>query len=106
MPEIGMSGLMSGDGKRGDGHRPPSYRARPRLYLSRRVGYGVRPKYQEHRSEEAATMKRRERKCGPCQPGDRMNRREVLAGLLLAFITESAQAQQSGRNKVYRIATD
>jgi hypothetical protein len=33
-----------------------------------------------------------------------MNRREVLAGLLLAFITESAQAQQSGRSKVYRIA--
>ena len=33
-----------------------------------------------------------------------MNRREVLAGLLLAFVTESAQAQQSGRSKVYRIA--
>ena len=33
-----------------------------------------------------------------------MNRREVLASLLLAFITESAQAQQSGRSKVYRIA--
>ena len=33
-----------------------------------------------------------------------MNRREVLAGLLLAFMTESAQAQQSGRSKVYRIA--
>ena len=27
MPEIGTSGLMSGDGKRGDGLRPPSYRA-------------------------------------------------------------------------------
>ena len=49
-------------------------------------------------------MKRRQWKCGPRQPGDRMNRREVLAGLLLAFITESAQAQQSGRSKVYRIA--
>src|SRR5882672_6270101 len=35
MPEIGTSGLMSGDGKRGDGLRPPSYRAHPRLYLSR-----------------------------------------------------------------------
>ena len=35
MPEIGTSGLMSGDGKRGDGLRPPSYRAHPRLYRSR-----------------------------------------------------------------------
>src|SRR6266404_1401925 len=34
MPEIGTSGLMSGDGKRGDGLRPPSYRAHPRLYHS------------------------------------------------------------------------
>ena len=33
MPEIGTLGLMSGDGKRGAGHRP-SYRAHPRLYLS------------------------------------------------------------------------
>jgi hypothetical protein len=31
MPEIGTSGLMSGDGKRGVGQRP-SYRAHPRLY--------------------------------------------------------------------------
>src|SRR5258706_10206650 len=34
MPEIGTSGLMSGDGKRGDGQRAPSYRAHPRLYRS------------------------------------------------------------------------
>jgi hypothetical protein len=33
MPEIGTSGLMSGDGKRGDGQRP-SHRAHPRLYRS------------------------------------------------------------------------
>ena len=33
-----------------------------------------------------------------------MNRREVLAGLLLAVMSESAQAQQTGRSKVYRIA--
>jgi putative ABC transport system substrate-binding protein len=33
-----------------------------------------------------------------------MNRREVLAGLLLAVMSESAQAQQMGRSKVYRIA--
>jgi hypothetical protein len=33
MPEIGASGLMSGDGKRGDGQRTPSYRAHPRLYI-------------------------------------------------------------------------
>jgi hypothetical protein len=32
MPEIGTSGLMSGDGKRGDGQGAPSYRAHPRLY--------------------------------------------------------------------------
>ncbi len=31
-PEIGTSGLKSGDGKRDDGQRPPSYRAHPRLY--------------------------------------------------------------------------
>ena len=31
MPEIGTSGLMSGDGKRGDGQNP-SHRAHPRLY--------------------------------------------------------------------------
>jgi hypothetical protein len=36
MPEIGSSGLMSGDGKRGVG-QAPSYRAHPRLYhLGRR----------------------------------------------------------------------
>jgi hypothetical protein len=34
MPEIGTSGLMSGDGKRGVGQRP-SYRAHPRLYQKR-----------------------------------------------------------------------
>ena len=32
MPEIGTSGSMSGDGKRGVGHKAPSYRAHPRLY--------------------------------------------------------------------------
>jgi len=32
MPETGTSGSMSGDGKRSDGQRPPSYRAHPRLY--------------------------------------------------------------------------
>ena len=36
MPEIGTSGLMSGDGKRGDGHKAPSYRAHPRLYRNGR----------------------------------------------------------------------
>ena len=40
MPEIGTSGLMSGDGKRGDGLRPPSYRAHPRLYHN---GHTARP---------------------------------------------------------------
>ena len=39
MPEIGTSGLMSGDGKRGDGLRPPSYRAHPRLYLNGHTPY-------------------------------------------------------------------
>src|SRR5258708_30952702 len=34
MPEIGTSGLLSGDGKRGDGQGAPSYRAHPRLYLN------------------------------------------------------------------------
>src|SRR5438874_619226 len=34
MPEMGTSGLMSGDGKRGDALRV-STRARPRLYLRR-----------------------------------------------------------------------
>ena len=34
MPELGTSGLTSGDGKRGDGQRAPSYRAHPRLYLN------------------------------------------------------------------------
>ena len=32
MPEIGTSGSMSGDGKRGVGQSAPSHRARPRLY--------------------------------------------------------------------------
>ena len=32
MPEIGTSGSMSGDGKRGVGRMAPSYRAHPRLY--------------------------------------------------------------------------
>ena len=35
MPEIGTSGSMSGDGKRGVGRMAPSYRAHPRLYLLR-----------------------------------------------------------------------
>src|SRR5580698_5822178 len=41
MPEIGSSGLMSGDGRRGVGQRAPSYRAHPRLYLNghHRRGY-------------------------------------------------------------------
>jgi len=33
-----------------------------------------------------------------------MNRRKVLVGLLLAVMSESAQAQQTGKSKVYRIA--
>ncbi len=33
-----------------------------------------------------------------------MNRRKFLAGLLLAFMMESAEAQQSDRSKVHRIA--
>jgi len=54
MPEIGSSGLMSGDGKRGVGLRPPSYRAHPRLYrlghravadgAPQRLGKGLRSK--------------------------------------------------------------
>ena len=38
MPEIGTSGLMSGDGKRGGAH--VSTRAHPRLYLSFAGSYG------------------------------------------------------------------
>ncbi len=34
MPEIGTSGSMSGDGKRGVGQSAPSHRARPRLYCA------------------------------------------------------------------------
>ena len=42
MPEIGTSGLMSGEGKRGVGHGP-SYRAYPRLYsLIRATGPSLR----------------------------------------------------------------
>ena len=38
MPQIGTSGLMGGDGKRGDGQRPPSCRAHPLLYPERTSG--------------------------------------------------------------------
>ena len=41
MPEIGTSGLMSGDGKRGDGLRPPSYRAHPQLYPATVLAVGL-----------------------------------------------------------------
>jgi hypothetical protein len=33
MPEIGTSGSMSGDGKRGVGQSAPSHRTDPRLYF-------------------------------------------------------------------------
>jgi hypothetical protein len=42
MPEIGTSGSMSGDGKRSDGHRPPSYRVHPRLYHTTTVAVASR----------------------------------------------------------------